>query len=296
MVSSPGLEDPRPADGSAGGARRSGALARLDAPAVASPDVAVSAPAESSASARLPRPRWRTELYLLLALYGLYSLVRNVVPDQVAQAQHNARVILGAERALGLDVEKGINLATAHLPWLAVPANYYYATLHFAITAAVLVWLYRRRPAQYARARGVLLVMTLFALVGYWLYPLAPPRLMTGGGYVDTVREYGLWGVTPSDDLVSLSNQYAAMPSMHVGWALWAGLAVALLARHRLARALGALYPALTLGVVVVTANHFILDAVAAVAIFAVAVLVVDVVGRLVVRVPEVGVERSAVA
>jgi hypothetical protein len=293
MVSFPGLDDPRPADGPAGGSRRSGVLARRDRPAAARLDAA-DVPAESPASRHLPRPRWRTELYLLLALYGLYSLVRNVVPDQVAQAQHNARVILGAERAVGLDVEKGINLATAHLPWIAVPANYYYATLHFTVTAAVLVWLYRTRPTHYARARGVLLVMTLFALVGYWLYPLAPPRLMTGGGYLDTVREYGLWGVTPSDELVSLSNQYAAMPSMHVGWALWAGLALALLSRRRLARVLGALYPVLTLGVVVVTANHFVLDAVAAVVIFAVAALIVDVVGRMAVRVPEVRVERVA--
>lgn len=287
MVSSPGLDDPRPADGPAGGSRGSGALARLDRPAAAHLDVVKSAPAESSSSARLPRPKWRTELYLLLALYGLYSLVRNVVPDQVAQAQHNARVILGVERVVGLDVEKGINLATAHLPWLAVPANYYYATLHFTITATVLVWLYRKRPAQYARARGVLLVMTLFALVGYWLYPLAPPRLMTGGGYIDTVREYGLWGVTPSEDLVSLSNQYAAMPSMHFGWALWVGVVLALLARTRAVRVFGVLYPLLTLAVIVVTANHFVLDAVAALAIFMVSPFIVQALAMLWRRVSE---------
>jgi len=206
----------------------------------------------------------------MLAVYGLYTLVRNLVPDQVATAQANARAVLGLERLLGMDVERAINLAGAAVPWLIVPANYYYATLHLAVTAAVLVWLYRRRPARYARARGVLLAMTLLALVGYWCYPLAPPRLMAGEGYVDTVREYVLWGFTPSEHLVSLSNQYAAMPSMHVGWALWVGAVLARQARRDLVRVLGLAYPAVTVLVVVVTANHFLLDAVAAAALLVV--------------------------
>jgi len=103
--------------------------------------------------------------------------------------------------------------------------------MHFAVTLAFLVWLYRRRPQAYRTARGVLLAMTLLALVGYWLYPLAPPRLMPGGGFVDTVRIWGTWGVAASEPVTSASNQYAAVPSMHVGWALWCG-------RHRAARAL----------------------------------------------------------
>jgi hypothetical protein len=117
--------------------------------------------------------------------------------------------------------------------------------------------------------------MTLLALAGYWLYPLAPPRLMTGGGYVDTVKEYTIWGVEPSDDVPSVSNQYAAMPSMHFGWALWAGVALAWLAHRRLVRVLGILYPILTLYVIVVTANHFVLDAVAGAVLFVVAPLIV---------------------
>lgn len=231
---------------------------------------------ESGGADVAPRQVWWRELGMLLGLYGLYSLIRNLAPDQVAEAQHNARVILDAERMIGWDVELPINLWAADLPGLIIPANYYYATLHMTVTAGVLLWIYRRRAAQYARARSVLLVMTLLALVGYWVYPLAPPRLMTGGGYIDTVREFGLWGFTPSDDLVSLSNQYAAMPSMHVGWALWAGAALAWLARRRWVRALGLLYPVATLVVVVVTANHFLLDAVAALVLFILAAAMVD--------------------
>src|SRR5450756_449483 len=265
-------------------------------PAEAPTGSAEPAEAPSSPSRRV-RPHWRRELLLLVVLYLLYGAIRNLAPDQVVDAQRNARAILGAEGLLGMDVERTINLAGAALPWLAIPANYYYATMHMAVTAAVLVWLYRRRPAHYARTRAVLLTMTLMALVCYWLYPLAPPRLMTGGGYIDTGRVFTLWGVTPSDDLVALSNQYAAMPSMHVGWALWCGVAVVMLAQRRVVRVLGALYPVLTLAVVVVTGNHFVLDAVAAVAFFALASMIVTAsMGRMALGAPRRGVvERGVV-
>src|SRR5665811_741374 len=124
----------------------------------------------SSSSARplsLARPHWRREVLLLVVLYLLHGAIRNLAPDQVVEAQRNARAILGAERLLGIDVERTINLAGAALPWLAIPANYYYATMHMAVTAAVLVWLNRRRPAHYARTRAVLLTMTLMAPVSY---------------------------------------------------------------------------------------------------------------------------------
>jgi hypothetical protein len=232
---------------------------------------------EAERSAPTGRPRWWREMVLIGSVYFAYSLIRNLAPDRVGEAQQNARVILDAERAIGWDVEKGLNLAVSDIPWLALPSIYYYATLHLTLTLLTMIWLYRRRPAQYAKARSVLLVMTLMALVGYWLYPLAPPRLMTGGGYVDTAVKYVLWGYTPSEGLKSVSNQYAAMPSMHVGWALWVGLALVFLARRRWVKALGIAYPFVTLAVIVVTANHFVLDAVVAVAVAAVAWLAVSV-------------------
>ncbi len=241
------------------------------------------APAGSaeSAPARRSWPGWVRELVIVAVVYGCYSISRNLIPDQVGQAQRNARSILDAERLLGLDIELGINLWGAERPWLIIPANYYYATLHLSVTAVVMVWLYRRRHAVYARARSVLLTMTLMALVCYWLYPLAPPRLTAGERYVDTVKEYVLWGFTPSEDMVELSNQYAAMPSMHVGWALWVGVVLVLYGRGRVVRALGVAYPLATVFVVMVTANHYILDAVAAVAFFVVAVAAVDVVRKV---------------
>lgn len=223
-------------------------------------------------SVRLP---WWRELVFLGLVYLLYSVIRNAAPSHVGRAQLNATTILDLEGSLGLDVERSLNLRVGHLEWLAVPANYYYATMHFAVTLAVLVWLYRRRPHAYRTARGVLLAMTLLALIGYWLYPLAPPRLMPGGGFVDTVRIWGTWGVAASEPVTSASNQYAAMPSMHVGWALWCGVVVARNVRRPAFQTLGLLYPAVTLLVVVVTGNHFVLDAAGAVVAFAVAVAAV---------------------
>jgi hypothetical protein len=194
----------------------------------------------------LARLQWWRELVFLGLVYLLYSVIRNAAPAQVGRAQLNATTILDLEGTLGLDVEQGLNLRFGRIDWLAVPANYYYATMHFAVTLTVLVWLYKRRPQAYRTARGVLLAMTLLALVGYWLYPLAPPRLMPGGGFVDTVRSWGMWGVAASEPVTSASNQYAAMPSMHVGWALWCGVIVARHVRRPAVQALGTAYPVVT--------------------------------------------------
>ena len=236
---------------------------------------------EVAPATRRTWPAWLRELVIVAVVYFTYSISRNLIPDQAAQAQRNARSILDAEKLLGLDIELGINHWGADLPWLIIPANYYYATLHLSVTLIVMIWLYRRRKAVYARCRSVLLTMTMMALASYWLYPLAPPRLMAGQTYIDTVREYVLWGFTPSEDMQSLSNQYAAMPSMHVGWALWVGVVLVMYGRGRVVRALGIAYPLATLFVVMVTGNHFILDAIAAVVFFFVAVAAVDVVGRV---------------
>jgi hypothetical protein len=221
------------------------------------------------------RLQWWRELAFLGLVYLLYSVIRNAAPAQVGRAQLNATTILDLEGTLGLDVEHGLNLRFGRIEWLAVPANYYYATMHFAVTLTVLVWLHKRRPRAYRTARGVLLAMTLLALIGYWLYPLAPPRLMPGGGFVDTVRSWGTWGVAASEPVTSASNQYAAMPSMHVGWALWCGVIVARHVRRPAVQALGMAYPVVTLVVVVITGNHFVLDAAGAVVAFVVAVAAV---------------------
>ena len=212
---------------------------------------------------RLPRrPRVWFEIALVLVSYWAYSLVRNAAPDRVDAAQTNADRIWRLEQHLGLAFERAVNHACDSVTWLIVTMNYYYATLHFVVTIAVLVWLYRRHPGRYAATRLVLFATTGTALLGYYLFPLAPPRLMDDGGFIDTVVVHRTWGSMASGDLAEMSNQYAAMPSMHIGWSLWCGLTIAALARAPWLRILGLLYPALTLVVIVATANHFWLDAV----------------------------------
>ncbi|WP_431946320.1 phosphatase PAP2 family protein [Actinacidiphila sp. bgisy167] len=208
------------------------------------------------------RPRLWFEILLIAVSYWIYSLVRNAVPEQQDDAMRNASHVWGLEHSLGLAFEHAVNHAVNSVTWLIVGMNYYYATLHFIVTLAVLVWLFRKHPGRYAPTRLVLFVTTGIALLGFYFFPLAPPRLMEGGGFVDTVRIHHTWGSMASGDLAHVSNQYAAMPSMHIGWSLWCGITIAMLAQRAWVRVLGVLYPVATLVVIVSTANHFWLDAV----------------------------------
>ncbi|MCW2667682.1 MAG: putative integral rane protein, partial [Frankiales bacterium] len=234
------------------------------------------------------RARLARELALLAALYAVYSLSRMLVDATPEEAVLRGLAVLGLERDLGLDIERGMVDALLGTPGAALVAGYLYASLHYTVTPAVLLWLYRSHPVRYGSARTVLAASTLVALVGYWRWPTAPPRLLPGGGYPDVLWLYSRWGWWGADasaprGLGALTNEYAAMPSMHVGWALWAGLAVLVFARRRWVRALGAAYPAVTVLVVIATSNHYLLDAVAGAAVVlavATAVLARQAVGR----------------
>lgn len=208
------------------------------------------------------RPRIWFELLLIAVSYWLYSLVRNAVPDQSVHAESNAHHIWHFEHTFGFAFERSINHGLDKVGWLIVGMNYYYATLHFIMTIGVLVWLFRSHPARYSAARLALFVTTWIALLGFYFYPLAPPRLMTGGGFFDTVEQHHTWGSLASGSASQVSNQFAAMPSMHIGWSLWCGLTIAFLAKRVWVKVLGALYPVATLVVIIGTANHFFMDAV----------------------------------
>ncbi|WP_333769461.1 phosphatase PAP2 family protein [Streptomyces sp. IBSBF 2435] len=212
---------------------------------------------------RTPRhPRWWFEILLIGVSYSLYSQIRNAVPQKREIALRHARSIWAFEHHVGLAVERSVNHGVNSVTWLIVGMNYYYATLHFIITVAVLVWLYIYHPGRYGPARLVVFMTTWIALIGFWAYPLAPPRLMTNGGFIDTVLVHHTWGSMSQGDLAQVSNQYAAMPSMHIGWSLWCGITIVTLAKPLWARVLGGLYPAVTLLVIISTGNHFWMDAV----------------------------------
>jgi hypothetical protein len=209
------------------------------------------------------RPAWR-EFVLLAAVYELYSATRRITAGGIGEATANARRIVRAEQLTGLDPERWLNQVVSVRPLLAIPADYAYATLHYLVTPAVLIWLWRSHRAAYLPARRTLTAATLLGLVGFAALPLAPPRMMPG--FIDTMARYGSegwWGSAASapKGLGSLTNQFAAMPSLHVGWAIWCGWIVARHAQRAWVRGLAVAYPIVIVLVVLSTANHYLVDA-----------------------------------
>ncbi|MGJ7418037.1 phosphatase PAP2 family protein [Streptomyces cinereoruber] len=219
------------------------------------------------------KPRWWAELSLIGVVYAAYTGGRLLVRGDEASAVDHGLAILRLEGLLGIDAERPLNRLFTDVPALGIPADFAYATLHYLVTPAVLVWLFRRRSAHYRAARAWLMAATLLGLVGFTLLPTCPPRLLDAAhGFTDTMAHfsaYGWWGGEASAPrgLGGMTNQYAAMPSLHVGWALWCGVMLWRYGRTPLLKALGVAYPLLTTVVVMGTANHYLLDAVAGAAV-----------------------------
>jgi hypothetical protein len=212
---------------------------------------------------RYRRPRWWQEIAIVALAYWLYGLGRNALPQTRSVAERHGRGVQHLQERLHLNVEQSFNHFVAEHEWLAQLMDYYYATLHFIVTASVLVWLYFAHPRVYRGGRTVLFATTLLALAGFFLYPLAPPRVLPAHyGYIDTVLKFHTWGSLADPDVAEHSNQYAAMPSLHIGWALWCAATVFMCARRAWVRYGFLLYPIATLLVIVGTANHYVLDAV----------------------------------
>ncbi|MFI1835253.1 phosphatase PAP2 family protein [Streptomyces olivaceoviridis] len=226
-----------------------------------------------------PRLRWWTELPLILLVYGCYSAGRLLARGDVAGAVDHGLAILRVEKALRLNAEHPLNRLFTREPWLGVPADFWYASLHYLVTPVILVWLFRARARHYRAARTWLMTSTFIGLIGFTLLPTCPPRLLSAGhGFVDTMAQYsayGWWGGEASAPrgMGGMTNQYAAMPSLHVGWALWCGVMLWRYGGTRLTKVLGVVYPLVTALVVMGTANHYFLDAVAGVAVMGVGLL-----------------------
>jgi PAP2 superfamily len=260
----------------------------------------VSAPVDTSLVEAPPSARrfrgpwsWLREALVIGAVYVVYGFVRNLFGsarlkpgDAPLHAFNNAVHIIDVEKALGLFHEQTIQRWFLGTPWETF-FNFFYGTAHFVVTLGVLIWLFVRHREDFGRWRTTLMATTVLALIGFALFPLMPPRLFNtlpsvnryGGGelaiehhqpdygFVDTLREgNGLWSFD-SSKMDQLSNQYAAMPSLHIGWSLWCAIVIAVFARRRYLRWLGLLYPILTLLAIVATANHYIIDAAGGIAI-----------------------------
>ncbi|MBO7938291.1 phosphatase PAP2 family protein [Streptomyces sp. S9] len=215
----------------------------------------------------LTRPNLLLELLLLRVTYAAYQQVRLAATGGTnsggrARAEAHGQQILDLERALHIDIEHAVNHWVVGVGRLRGFFDFYYTSFHFVVPLTVLALLYWRRPVDYRWARATLGFTTLLALIGFWLYPLAPPRLMPALGIIDTVHGVQDFSQPEYGTLTALTNQYAAMPSLHFGWSLWCGLVIALVARQWWLKSLGLLHPLFTASAIVATGNHWILDAV----------------------------------
>jgi len=214
--------------------------------------------------------RFGRELLAMLILFTVYKFGRVAHSSDVGLAYENAQRIWDLERWARLPNELDAQKAILPMQGLVEFANTYYAFVHIPGTAAFLIWLYLRRPVLYPPVRRAIIAMTAVALLGHIIFPLAPPRMLSSYGFVDTAAIYGP-NVYGDPNAQSLINQYAAMPSLHVGWAML--VAVGLIASFKTRwRWLWLLHPTITAMAVVATANHYWLDGIIACLVLAVVV------------------------
>ena len=262
---------------------------------------------------RVHKLYWWKEALIVVAFYLVYSWIRNrfgsnqIAADGVPEAAfHNAERIIRIERFLGLFHEESIQEFFLAQSWFIQFWNVYYGTAHFFVTLVVFVLLFFKRADVFPQWRNTLAAMTALAIVGFAFFPLMPPRLLdqpcpspesvefggacvpsnlregkektftgdNGFGFVDTLSVYGGPWRFDSEEVASISNQYAAMPSLHIGWATWCALAIWPLLRRRWTKVAVLLYPAATLFCIIVTANHFWLDGIGGLMAFGVGALI----------------------
>jgi hypothetical protein len=223
-------------------------------------------------AARQSRPGLVREILLLTALFLVYRLGRLAIAGHDDLAIANAWHVWDVERVLRLPDEETLQDWVLQWPDLLKAANWYYVGVHFPVTLAFLAWGWLRRPpAEYRWARRLIITLTAFAMVLHVAMPLAPPRMLSSLGFLDTMAAFG-----PSaygGGAATVANQFAAMPSLHVGWALLIAVVVVRTARSRW-RWVVVAHPVLTTVVVVVTANHYWVDAVVAAILLGLVLLV----------------------
>jgi hypothetical protein len=202
------------------------------------------------------------QIALFAAAYYVYRLTRGIADDPgvATTAFRNARDVIDIERTLNVFVEPSVQTFVAGERWLADIAAWVYINAQTSITLGGLAWIYLRRNASFYFVRNMFLVAFGIALIGYAVFPTAPPRFLPEWGFIDTVAQFT--GVSQDSVTVdALFNPYAAVPSMHAGFALMVGWPLARLVKPRPLKAFWASYPLIVTFVIVATANHFLTDA-----------------------------------
>jgi diacylglycerol O-acyltransferase / wax synthase len=223
-------------------------------------DAKGSVPAQAVGALSSPRrrSRWWVEALALLWLLWVYEEITNFAPLRLHAALAHAEGLLHAEQALHLDPEKALDGWLAGRHTLGVILSVYYDNAHFVVTLGLLGWLWWRRADIYRPLRNSLVLVNLLAFIAFWLYPVAPPRMLAG--FVDVVESTHAFGSFHGGSLASHADELAAMPSLHIAWAVWCSLALWRMSARRLVRALAIVYPCVTAFTVIATGNHFVLD------------------------------------
>lgn len=222
------------------------------------------------------RSRWWVEILAIGWLCWIYDDVSNLAHIRQQAATLHAAGVLHLERVLHLDPERALNYWLAAHHGLALWASEYYDNAHFVVTFAVAAWLWWRHPAVYRPLRTALVVINVIGFLVFWVFPMAPPRMLPAARVVDVVAGSHALGAWHAGSLASHANQLAAMPSLHMAWAMWCGLALWRVFRRRRPVTLVWIYPVLTALVVMATGNHFTLDLLAGIATMILAVTISD--------------------
>jgi hypothetical protein len=199
------------------------------------------------------------QIVLFCGAYWLYRLVRGQVFTQSAAAFEHARDIVSLERTLHVFVEPKIQHWAIGTGWVDDVGSWMYLNTHFVVTTCTLAFIYLFRNEHYYFVRNMFMVAMGLALVGYVAFPTAPPRMLPELGFIDSVSDFT--GVSSDASVNALFNPYAAVPSMHVGFALMLAVPMIRMTRRRWAKVLWALYAPVVTMVVIVTANHWVFDA-----------------------------------
>jgi len=249
------------------------------------PDVGVTTERSQSGPGGSDRPRdltvarrspWWLELIAVAWLVVVYDWVTNLAPLRLQEAVANGRGILSLERSLHLDPELTLNRWLERHHTLGIIISYYYDNAHFVVTLGLLAWLWWRRPDLYRPLRNSLVLINVIGFAVFWRYPVAPPRLLPGSGFVDIVARSNTFGSWHTGALASDADQLGAMPSLHLAWAAWSALAMWRLTRRPVWRVLTVLYPVVVAAAVLTTGNHYLADAIAGVLTMALSVGAVE--------------------
>ena len=219
-------------------------------------------PAAATAGLALPRestrPRWWGELLVIVFLAWAYDTIANLAPLREKLALAHGSDILSLERSLHIAPEAALNSWLVGHDTLGTLLSYYYDNAHFVVTFGLLGWLWWKRADIYRPLRSSLVAINVIGLFVFWLYPVAPPRMLSG--FTDVIASSHTFGSWHTGSLATDANQFGAMPSLHIAWAVWCTAVVWQLSSNAWVRAVAVVYPCVTAFAVLATGNHYLMD------------------------------------